>query len=342
MSLTAGLSLAPTSLRSQTAVASADAPSGAGATAPARDRLGRRLPQRRLGRTGEMITMLGFGGSHMMHAGQSPAEVQKLIETALEQGIRFFDTAEQYGSGKSESLMGQHLTPKYRDVIYLMTKTQARDAKHARRDMDGCRQRLQVDTIDLMQIHHLESVEQVDKAVDNGVVDVLLQAREEGKIRHLGFTGHDSPQAHLHMLKRLDDLGVDFDAVQMPINVVDPSYNSFTLQVLPKLIEKDYGVLAMKTLAFGHLIGQRRGWKRRNQLIAPNVVPEQMSLAEALGFVWSLPVSTLISGMPVPDQIIENAQLAAAHTDIDQTQRNALVELASEFAGPNLEFYKSV
>ena len=207
--------------------------------------------------------------------------------------------------------------------------------------MDECRQRLNVDTIDLMQIHHIESPAEVDKLVDNGVVDVLLEARGAGKIRHLGFTGHDSPKAHLRMLERLEQLGVDFDTVQMPINVADPSYNSFVLQVLPKLVEKDYGVLAMKTLAFGQIIGKNEGWRRRDQLIAPPIVPERMSLAQALGFVWSLPVSTLISGMPIPEEVIENARLAREHVELDEAQRLALIDAAAEFAGPNLEFYKS-
>ena len=339
MGLTAGLTLSPGAFRAQP---SAQAPSAdAEPSTPARDRLGALLPQRRLGRTGEHVTMLGLGGSHLMHEGQTPTESQQLVETALEQGIRFFDTAEQYGSGRSESLLGQFLTPKYRDVAYLMTKTQARDAQHAARDMDACRKRLQVDTIDLMQIHHIESPAAVDRLVDHGVVDVLLQAREDGKIRHLGFTGHDSPQAHLHMLQRLEQLGVDFDTAQMPINVADPSYNSFVLQVLPKLIEKDYGVLAMKTLVFGQIIGKNKGWRRKDQLQAPRVIPDRMSLAQALGFVWSLPVSTLISGMPVPKQIEENAQLAREHADVDEDERDRLVELAAEFAGPNLEFYKT-
>ena len=341
MGLTAGLTLGPSSLHAQTGDSAKNDPGPDPGSPIDRDRLGQLLPQRRLGRTGEHVTMLGLGGSHIMHEGQSPAETQRLVETALEHGIRFFDTAEQYGSGRSESLLGQFLTPKYRDVAYLMTKTQARDADHAARDMDACRQRLGVDTIDLMQIHHIESPQVVDRLVDQGVVGVLLKAREEGKIRHLGFTGHDSPQAHLRMLERLEQMGVEFDTVQMPINVADPSYHSFILQVLPKLIEKDYGVLAMKTLVFGQIIGKNKGWRRREHLTAPRVVPDRMSLAQALGFVWSLPVSTLISGMPVPEQIEENARLARGHADIDAQQRDRLVELAAEFAGPNLEFYKT-
>ncbi|MEM6854906.1 MAG: aldo/keto reductase [Planctomycetota bacterium] len=337
MGLTAGLAVGRAPLSAQTTGAAAKATDAAGP--PTEDRLGKLLPMRRLGRTGEWVTIFGFGGSHMIQRGNSEAAGAELIETALEEGVRFFDTAQQYGNGKSESWMGRHLTPKYRDVIYLMTKTQARERGRALQDMDECRQRLNVDVIDLMQIHHIHNPRDVDNLVDNGVVDVLLEAREQGKIRHLGFTGHDTPKAHLRMLERLDQMGVDFDTVQMPMNVVDPNYESFIAEALPKLLEKDYAVLAMKTLAFGHLIGQNNGWTRGRK-IAPPVVPERMTLAEALGFVWSLPISTLISGTPTVEMLRENAAIARQHRDLPEDARLALVDKAAEFAGPDLEFYK--
>lgn len=337
MGLTAGLAMGRSSLSAQTTAGGPATPDADGP--PTRDRLGTLLPMRRLGRTGEWVTTLGFGGSHMINAGQTEADSAALIEAALEEGVRFFDTAQQYGNGESESRMGRSLTPKYRDLIYLMTKTQAREQGRALQDMEECRQRLNVDTIDLMQIHHIRDPKDVDTLVDNGVIDILLEAREQGKIRHLGFTGHHSPKAHLRMLKRLDGLGVAFDTVQMPMNVVDPGYESFIVEVLPTLIERDYGVLAMKTLAFGQIAGQDNGWTRRNR-IAPPIVPDRMSLAEALGFVWSLPISTLISGTPTIEMLRENAGLARAHVDIPEAARLALADKAAEFAGPAIEFYK--
>jgi len=336
MGLTAGLAVGRPALSAEGLVDAAAAPA---ARPPTQDRLGQLLPMRRLGRTNEWVTTFGFGGSHMINMGQTEAQSAALIEAALEEGVRFFDTAQQYGRGESERRMGQSLTPKYRDLIYLMTKTQARERGRALQDMDECRQRLNVDVIDLMQIHHIESVEEVDKLVDNGVVDVLLEAREQGKIRHLGFTGHDTPHAHLHMLKRLDDMGVQFDTVQMPMNVVDPGYESFIINVLPELLKRDYGVLAMKSLAFGQIAGQDRGWRGRNRQ-APSIVPERMTLAEALGFVWSLPVSTLISGTPTIEMLRENAAVARDHVEISEADRLALIDKAAEFAGPEVEFYK--
>ncbi|MEO1237208.1 MAG: aldo/keto reductase, partial [Planctomycetota bacterium] len=312
----------------------------AGQEPPTRDRLGELLPMRRLGRTDEWVTAFCFGGSHLIHEGQSDREHQELLEAAIEEGVRFFDTAQQYGRGKSERVMGKHLTPKYRDSIYVMTKTQATEATRARRDMDECRKRLNVDVIDLMQMHHIESARNVDQRIDNGVVDVLLEAREQGKIRHLGFTGHDTPSAHLRMLERLEQMGVEFDTCQMPVNVVDPGYESFVERVLPVLVERDYGVLAMKTLVFGALTGRDHGWRRRDR-IAPNVVPEVITLAEALGFAWSLPVASLVSGTPRVDWLRENTQVLRDHQQFDEAKRLELIDKVAEFAGPRVEFYKT-
>ncbi|MEM9420814.1 MAG: aldo/keto reductase [Planctomycetota bacterium] len=335
MGVTAGLAIGRPAL-------TAEAQGGAAMISPpTEDRLGKLLPMRRMGRTNEWVTTLGLGGSHIEYRGRiSMKEAQAIIETAMEQGVRFFDNAQQYGNGEAERRFGKLLTPKYRDVIYLMSKTQATSRRQAERDMDECRSRMKVDVIDLMQVHHIASPEDVDQRIEAGVVDVLLKAREDGKIRHLGFTGHNTHRAHLHMLKRLDEMGVAFDTVQMPMNVVDPSYESFILKVLPELVERDYGVLAMKTLAFGQIVGKNEGWGRKNK-VAPRVVPEKMTLAEALGFVWSLPVSTIISGMMSPEMVRENAALARAHVDLTEDHRLALIDKAAEFAGPDTEFYKT-
>ena len=336
MGLTAGLILGPTaSTRADT-----DPPTGGDTpeAPPTRDRFGERLPQRKLGRTGEYITALGVGGSHLLHVDED--EARRIIDTAIEQGVRFFDTAQQYGRGRSEERYGKLLTPQYRDAIYLMTKTEATDAARAERDMDECRQRLNVDVIDLMQIHHIRDPRDVDTRVDNGVIDVLLEAREQGKIRHLGFTGHATPKAHLHMLERLDGLGVAFDTVQMPVNVFDPSYHSFIEMVLPQLVERGYGVLAMKTLAYGQIVGKGEGWGGNYNREPFPLVPEKMTIAEALGFAWSLPIASIVSGLTSADQVRENAAAARAFEPFDETQRARLVELAAPHSGERAEFYK--
>ena len=305
-----------------------------------RDRLGDRLPERRLGRTGEFVSTLGVGGSHVIMQDHTEAQSQAIIEAALDEGVRFFDTAQQYGDGLSERRFGQFLTPKYRDVVYLMTKTQATERTQALRDMDACRKRLNVDVIDLMQIHHIESPDHVDRRIDGGVVDVLLEAQAAGKIRHLGFTGHDTPAAHLRMFERLDAQGVSFDTVQMPVNVVDPGYESFITRVLPECLKRDCGVLAMKTLAHGQFAGTPSTWGFEGRKLS-RLVPEQMSVAEALGFVWSLPVSCLISGMDRPELVRENAELARSFVPLDEERSAELVRLGGEIAGRQTEFYKT-
>ena len=205
---------------------------------PKSDRLGQLLPLRTLGRTGEAVTMLGVGGAHL--GSLSERDAQATIEIALEGGVRFFDTAEMYQSGGSETRMGKLLTPKYRDIIYLMTKTTARNAKDARRHLEESLRRLNTDYLDLWQVHAIRSPKDADERIANGVLEVMTEAKESGKVRHLGFTGHRQPEGHLRVLEKSDI----FDTCQMPINLADPSYSSFIKQVLPKLVERNLGAIA--------------------------------------------------------------------------------------------------
>ncbi len=152
--------------------------------------MGALLPQRKLGTTGAVVTNLGLGGGHI--TGVPEATAQAMIEKALEEGVRFFDTAVLYGNGISESRYGKHLTPKYRDVSFIMTKTLARDGDSARRDLDASLKRLNVESIDLWQLHALDTPEDVERRIQNGVLDAFQTAQESGKVKHLGFTGHTS------------------------------------------------------------------------------------------------------------------------------------------------------
>ena len=151
------------------------------------DRLGALLPTRRFGRTGEAVTMLGVGGWHI--GDMTEAEAQKTIETALEGGVRFFDTAEGYQTGGSESRLGKLLVPKYRDDVFLMTKTRARDANEAWEHLEGSLSRLNTDRLDLWQVHAVRNPADVDERIENGVLDVMIEAKETGKTRYIGFTG---------------------------------------------------------------------------------------------------------------------------------------------------------
>jgi predicted aldo/keto reductase-like oxidoreductase len=293
-----------------------------GAAASGSDRLGKLLPLRKLGSTGRNVTMLGVGGHHV--GTQKEAGAQQAIEAALEGGVRFFDTAESYQKGVSEEYYGKFLTPKYRDVIYLMTKTMAKDARTASEHLDGSLKRLNTDYIDLWQIHDVRSADDVDNRLRNGVLDVMKEAQAKGKVRHLGFTGHTQYQSHLHMLSKVKD----WQSCQFPVNVVDGSYKSFINNLLPALLERKIGVLAMKTAACGRFFSNK-------------IVPDRISLAEMHYFVWSLPVGVLIAGFDTVDQLKERIGLARSFTGMTQEQRLELINKVADVAAGKIEYYKS-
>ncbi len=299
-----------------------------------RDRLGERLPQRKLGRTGEQVTMLGLGGWHIGR--MEEANAQATIEAALESGVRFFDSAEQYQDGRSERYLGRFLTPKYRDSVFLMTKTAANSGKQAEKDLEGSLKRLNTDQLDLWQIHAIMSSDDVDGRLEAGVLDVVKRAKESGKVRYIGFTGHRRNEAHLSMLEKTPP--GTFDTCQLPINVADPSYESFLESVVPKLVDRGVGVLAMKTLANGGFFGGRDHGEHGDN---PKLVPSRVSIREALHFVWSLPVSVIISGADKPEHVREKAKLAQTFDGMTKADRQRLIERAAELAGNQLEFYKA-
>ena len=325
-SFTAGILLA-SEVRSQDKTNSHDTN-----TATATDRLGKLLPQRTLGRTGEAVTMLGLGGWHLGKMNERDA--QATIEIALEGGVRFFDTAEMYQSGGSESLMGKLLIPQYRDDIYLMTKTTARSGTDARNSLEASLRRLNTDRLDLWQVHAVDSPDDVDGRVANDVFKVMAEAKAAGQARHIGFTGHTQPAAHLRVLEQSDI----FDACQMPVNIADPSYSSFIKQVMPKLVEKNIGILAMKSLANGGFFGGSAHGQHGNN---PKIVPDRATVAQAINFAWSLPISVLITGFDSPEQMQEKINLASSFVAMDESQRQDLIDRVADLAGTQVEFYKA-
>jgi len=296
------------------------------------DRLGEILPLRTLGSTGEKVTMLGIGGAHVGREDEKNA--QAIIEKAIEGGVRFFDNAETYNSGRAETYYGKFLTPKYRDVSFVMTKTTAKDAKTARQHLEGSLRRMKTDYLDLWQIHAVNNPDDVDNRLDNGVLDVVLQAQEEGKTRFVGFTGHTSYQAHQRMLERTDQL----QTTQMPINMFDPNYKSFIKNVLPTLTERNMGVLAMKTLSNGGFFGGTRHFSHGDN---PKIIPEFASIQEALHFVWSLPVSVIITGAENPDMLQEKIDLAKSFKGMEESERMQLIAKVADFDGGLVEYYKA-
>lgn len=308
---------------------------GSGVAASERDRLGEVLPKRKLGRTNQYVTMLGTGGYHI--GWTTERDAQEVIEASLEGGVRFFDTAESYGNGTSETRYGKYLTPQYRDLIFLMSKSTGKDAKTVREHLEGTLHRLKTDHLDLYQVHAISTPEDVDSRIQLGVLDVLLKAKEEGKIKHLGFTGHQNPFAHARMLERTKESDI-FDTVLMPVNVLDQTYFSFTQTVMPEALKRNMGILAIKSLADGRFFAKKdqAGWATEDPLI-----PNYLSIKEAMHFVWSLPVSVLISGNENATFMREKIALARSFTKLTEEQKSALIDKVKHIAQDGkVEYFK--
>lgn len=290
------------------------------------DRLGEVLPRRKFGRTGEYVTMLGTGGFHV--GWTTERDAQEVIEASLEGGVRFFDTAESYSRGVSEERYGKYLTPKHRDLIFLMSKTTGPDAKTVQEHLEGSLRRLKVDQIDLFQVHSIRTPQDVDDRIRNGVLEVLLKAREQGKIKYIGFTGHQNPFAHTRMLEQTEQSDL-FDGILMPVNVLDPSWFSFTENVLPKAIDRNLGIMAMKSLADGRFFAKK---ERANWTSDDPVIPNYLSIKEAMYFVWSLPVSVIISGNENATFMREKIALARSFSKYSEEQKTALIEKVKDIA----------
>lgn len=317
--VTAGLSLTPVAFGSE----------------QNRDRLGEVLPKRKLGRTGEYVTMLGTGGYHV--GWTTERDAQEVIEAALEGGVRFFDTAESYSNGRSEERYGKYLTPKYRDLIFIMSKTTGPDAKTVQEHLEGTLRRLKVDQLDLYQVHSIRTPDDVDSRIEKGVLDYLLKAKAQGKFKYLGFTGHQNPFAHTHILERTKESDI-FDTVLMPVNVLDQTYYSFTGNVMQKALDRNMGVLSIKSLADGRFFARK---EKANWTSEDPVIPNYMSIKDAMHFVWSLPVTVLISGNENATYMREKIALARSFTKLSEEEKTALIDKVKDIAlSGKVEYFK--
>jgi len=209
----------------------------------------------------------------------------KIMRMLIEEGCNFFGNAWHYTNGTSEERMGKALQGGYREKVFLMTKHHGRTPEKAKRHVQDSLRRLQVDTIDLMQFHHLKKMVEVERIYSSGVLDYMRELKKEGTIRYIGFTGHHDPRVHRAMIEG----GFDWDTVQMPVNPLDYHYRSFTKQILPLAQENNIAVIAMKTLAAGRI-------PSRNIVSAP----------ACHRYVMSLPVSTVCTGMESVDVLKQN------------------------------------
>ena len=295
-------------------------------------------------RNGEKVTSFCLGGYHLGFT-ENPKEAERMIERSMELGVRFFDNARRYHDGRSEEYMGKFLTPKYRDQIFLMTKAPAKTGEGVKKQLEESLKALNTDYVDLWQIHTFTTPEDVDSRLEAGVLDVFLEAKQQGKARYIGFTGHQNPKTHLYFLKKLDELGIELDTCQMPLNVCDPSFESFEEHVLPVLLEKKYGIIAMKTMAGGSMMGGRIDTTPQDIKTKdiPDVVSKtELTMANLHQYVYSLPVSSLCSGCRFTYELEENIKVLNEMKKLSESDKQKLVEYAKPYAGLIVENYKRV
>lgn len=300
-----------------------------------KDRWGSVLPTRKLGKTGLDATLFTMGTGT---SGGSYKEIEVLMDTAINVGCRFFDTARAYGRGSRETELGKFLTPKYRKEIILLSKSGAKNADDLNRDLEASLKGLNTNYLDVYLLHNITSTEDVDSRLANGVLDAMLKAKERGMIKHIGFSGHFDPDANNYFLdKNLPEIEV----MMLPVNPVDPLRKSFVLNVLPKAVEKNVGIIGMKILGGGGLTGAPIAWGGERGEKRESVIPELISFEEALHFAWSLPVSTTTLGCTNIEQVKLDIQYLHKFTGMSESQRNELTERLKEVAMRNtFEHYK--
>ena len=263
---------------------------------------GGEVPTRALGRTGERVSAIGMGGYHIGQASLSDEQSIQLIRQAVDRGITFLDNCWDYNDGTSEQRMGKALAGGYRNKVFLMTKIDGRTKASCAQQIDESLQRLQTDHVDLMQFLEVSRLEDPDRIFgEGGAMEGMLEAKNAGKVRFIGFTGHKDPYVHLRMLDHARQHSFHFDAVQMPLNVMDAHFRSFERDVLPVLNREGIAPLGMK--AFGH-----------PYILHSNTVKP----IEALHYCLHLPIAVQITGIDSP-QILDQA-LEAVRTFKPLTQ----------------------
>jgi predicted aldo/keto reductase-like oxidoreductase len=267
------------------------------------------MPRRALGRTGESVSAIGLGGWHLGLKHVDETLATRIIHAAVDGGIDFMDNSWDYNEGASEERMGKALEGGRRDRVFLMTKIDGRSKKEAARQLDESLKRLRTDRIDLVQHHEVIRYEDADRIFrEGGANEALLEAREAGKLRYIGFTGHKDPHIHLHTLQVARDHGFVFDAVQMPLNVMDAHYRSFEKLVVPELVRDGVGVLGMKSLANGIIL--RSG---------------AVTATDCLHYALNLPTSVVITGCDSMEVLRQAFDAAASFRPLDAEALDVLL-----------------
>jgi len=264
---------------------------------------------RMLGRTGERVSAIGVGGFHLGLPKVDEALAIRIIRGAVDRGLNFMDNSWDYNEGASEERMGKALRDGYREKVFLMTKIDGRRKREAARQLEESLRRLQTDHIDLVQHHEVIRFEDPDRIfAPDGAQEALLEAREAGKLRYIGFTGHKDPHVHRYMLEVADRNGFAFDTVQMPLNVMDAHFRSFQKLVLPELVQRGIGVLGMKSMGNGMIL--------RSGAVTP---------VQCLRYALSLPTSVVITGIDGMDILDQAVSVATSFQPLEPAEIDALL-----------------
>lgn len=282
-----------------------------------------KIPQRPFGRHKDvLVSALALGGHHIGDAEDEKTAI-RIMHEAIDGGVNFFDNCWEYHNGKSEDWMGKALKGR-RNQVFLMTKvcTHGRDAGLGLKMLEQSLRRLQTDHLDLWQVHGMVFDNDPELFIRaHGAAEALRKAKEQGKVRFVGFTGHKSPQVHLKML----ETGFPFDSVQMPLNAFDATFQSFEQQVLPELNRRGIAALGMKPI-----VGKGESVKKG-----------EMTAEEALRYAMSLPVTTTITGMDKVDIVRQNLRVAQGFQPMQQAEMQALRDRCRKVAADGrYELYK--
>lgn len=284
------------------------------------------IGRRKLGQSDAEVSIIGIGGYHLGLKSVAEQDAIHIIRTALDEGINFLDNCWDYNDGVSEERMGKALEDGYRQKAFLMTKLDGRTGAAARQQLETSMKRLKTEHIDLVQIHEVIRMTDPDQAFKQGnVIDVLTQARKEGKIRFIGFTGHKGPEMHLNMIETAAKHGFHFDTVQMPVNALDHHFQSFGQKVIPAAQKHGIAVLGMKSLSNAAIL-------KTNTITA----------SEALHYAMSVPVTMTITGCESMANLQQALGVARNFKPLDNQQKIAILEKTRPFAdAAKFEDYKS-
>lgn len=278
------------------------------------------MPMRTLGKTGMEVSRLCLGGYHMRKNGEDHAV--KLIHRALDLGVNFFDSAHKYHDTASDAAYGKALADSSkRQKALLMSKAHLRTEKEAMQQLEDTLRNMKTDYLDLWQCHEVSRMEEVERIFGpGGSLGAFVKAKEQGKVRHIGFTGHHDPEVHLALLNGYEG----WETIQHPVNLIDKHYLSFIDKVLPKARQAGYGLIAMKTNAIG-------------QITANHIA----TIPECLRYAMAQETHTIVSGVETVEQLEENVATIKHDKPYNDDEIKTLLSRTSQGPlGPEIERYK--